>query len=75
MTRQIILPRELADEKLKELGVDGYIDPTTGLLLPYSAESERIIRERLEDLHTARAVHASDNPATKDRRPTKENMV
>jgi hypothetical protein len=46
--RKIILPTELVDQQLKETGIDGLIDPGTGLLLPRSPEAEKIIRDRLE---------------------------
>jgi hypothetical protein len=61
---KLILPRELVDKQLKDMGIDGYLDPGTGLLLPYSAESERIIRERLESLYAARKVFPSDDLTT-----------
>lgn len=40
------LPTEVNDEALKEVGIEGYIDPTTGLMLPYSEEAQKIILER-----------------------------
>jgi hypothetical protein len=61
---KIILPHQVVDKQLKDHGLDGYIDPGTGLLLPRSAESERIIRERLEGILTARQIHASNNTGT-----------
>lgn len=72
---KIILPHQIVDKQLKDAGLDGYIDPGTGLLLPYSAESERIIRERLENLSVTRTVHTRNNTATKSRRTTKKNLV
>lgn len=61
---KLILPHQLVDKKLKEAGLDGYLDPTTGLLLPYSAEAERIIRERLEGAIAAREVQPRNNIRT-----------
>ncbi len=72
---KIIRPHELVDKQLRDAGCDGYIDPGTGLLLPYSAESERIIRERLEHLSATREVQSSDNIATPRRRTTRKNLL
>lgn len=62
---KLILPYQLVDKQLKDAGLDGYIDPSTGLFLPRSAESEHIIRSRLEQLSTARAVQPRNNTRTK----------
>jgi len=72
---KIILPYQLVDKQLKDVGLDGYIDPGTGLLLPYSAESERIIRERLEHLSVTRTVHTRNNTTAKTRRRARKDLL
>jgi hypothetical protein len=72
---KIILPHQLVDKQLKDAGVDGYIDPTTGLLLPYSAESERIIRERLEHLSARPTVQPRNNIRTARRRTPRKDLL
>lgn len=64
VVNKIILPHEIIDKQLKEVGVDGYIDPTTGLLLPRSEESHRIITQRLL---APRQIHPRNNTETKTR--------
>jgi hypothetical protein len=61
----LITPTEVADEELRNVGVEGYIDPVTKLLLPKSEESLAIIQRRLS---TARAVHPTDDTPAKRRR-------
>jgi hypothetical protein len=56
-------PTEVKDEELRNLGVDGYIHQTTGLLLPDSDEANKIIADGLDQ--GLRVVRFQPYPRTK----------
>jgi hypothetical protein len=58
----LMLPSEFVDQQLKARGIEGYVDPTTGLFLTSDNEQAR-------ELLAARKIHPRKYTPAKRRRP------
>lgn len=59
---KIILQHELVDEQLRQIGMDGYVDPDTGLFLPFGVRGTR-------------DVQSVDGTGTKTGRTKRQDLV
>lgn len=64
----LILPFEFVDQQLKERGIQGHVDPTTGLFLT-------VDNDQAKQLLTTRKVHPTNHTGTQRRRTARKDMV
>jgi len=64
----LILPSEFVDMQLKERGIEGHVDPATGLFLA-------VDNDQAKQLLTTRKVHPRNYSGTKRGRTKGKDMV